>query len=159
MNKLDSILGSKFQEHRQSILTRSFDMGIHTFKVRVPTAGETEAMYNRINNPDKEKIKALWKDRHEKLLKEKDETQANVVYEDDDIIVDGKSLKEATESIYTAQERIVEYFKLLVPDEGQTWDGLEYSDIDSSMPWAIQVELVQNIIDAISPNYKDIRTK
>jgi hypothetical protein len=159
MSKLDSILGSKFQEHRQAILTRSFELGTHTFKVRVPTAGETEAMYERINNPDKEKIDALWKDKFAKLLKEKDDTQENVVYKEDDIIVEGKSLKESTENIYVAQERVVEYFKLLVPEEGQTWDGLEYSDIESSMPWAIQIELVQNIIDAISPNYKDIRTK
>ena len=161
MNKLDSILGTKFQENKQSLLTRTFTMGIHSFKVRVPTAGETDAMYERLNNPNKEKIAELWAEKHAKLLKEKDKATDGVVvvYEADDILVDGQSLKEKTENIYVAQERIVEYFKLLVPDEGQTWDGLEYSDIENSMPWSIQIELVQNIIDSISPNYKDIRTK
>ena len=45
MSKLGNALGSKYQENKLSILTRTFVLGDHTFKVRVPTAGEIEANF------------------------------------------------------------------------------------------------------------------
>jgi len=36
MSKLGSALGKKYEEHKLSILTRTFELGEHTFKVRVP---------------------------------------------------------------------------------------------------------------------------
>lgn len=159
MSKLDKILGAKFQEHKSSIVTRTFEMGGHTFRVRIPTVGETESMYERLATPDDAKLKAVYDEITKDLLKYKDDPIDTVEFKEDDIITEGRSLKEAARNTVLAQARIVEYFRLLVPDEGQSWDGLEYSDIEESMPWAVQIELVQHIIEAISPNYKDIRGK
>ena len=46
MSKLGSALGKKYEENRLSVLTRSFELGDHTFKVRVPSVQEIEAIYN-----------------------------------------------------------------------------------------------------------------
>lgn len=159
MSKLDKILGAKFQENKGSIVTRTFEMGGHTFKIRIPTVGETESMYERLSNPDEAQLKTVFENLTKDLLKYKDEPNEAIEFKDDDVIADGRSLKEAAKNTVMAQARIMEYFKLIVPDEGQSWDGLEYSDIEESMPWAIQIELVQKIMEVISPNYKDIRGK
>ena len=56
MSKLGSALGKKYEENRLSVLTRSFELGDHTFKVRVPSVQEIEAIYNYFKNPNKEKV-------------------------------------------------------------------------------------------------------
>lgn len=159
MSKLDTILGNKFQEHKQAIVTRIFEMGGHTFKVKVPTVGENETIFDRLLNPSEEKIKLIYDDLVKDVIKYKDEPTENLKFTDNDVIVDNKSMREAAKNTIITQERIVEYFKLLIPEEGQSWDGLEYSDIESSLPFAVQIELVQKIMEVISPSYKDIRTK
>jgi hypothetical protein len=58
MSKLGSALGKKYEENRLSVLTRSFELGDHTFKVRVPSVQEIEAIYNYFKNPNEEKIEA-----------------------------------------------------------------------------------------------------
>ena len=45
MSKLGSALGKKYEENRLSVLTRQFELGNHTFKVRIPAVNEIEAIY------------------------------------------------------------------------------------------------------------------
>ena len=54
MSKLASALGKKYEENRLSVLTRKFELGEHTFKVRVPSVGELERIYNYSKNPNQE---------------------------------------------------------------------------------------------------------
>lgn len=159
MSKLDSVLGSKFQEHKQSILTRSFMLGEHTFKVRIPTVGETEAMYDRLKTIDDDKVAEVYQELTQDLIKFKDSGDDTMVFTDDDVVVEGRSMKDAAKTTVTARARILEYFKMLVPEEGQSWEGVEYKDIEAGMPWAVQIEMVEKIIECISPNYKDIKSK
>ena len=58
MSKLGSALGKKYEENRLSVLTRSFELGDHTFKVRVPSVQEIEAIYNYFKNPNEDKVEA-----------------------------------------------------------------------------------------------------
>ena len=52
------------------------------------------------------------------------------------------------------EQRITEYVKLLVPANGEIND-LTYAEIEEVFPLQIQLELLENIIDAIQPGYKD----
>lgn len=159
MSKLGSALGSKYQENKLSIITRTFELGDHTFKVRVPSVKEIEDIYEYFKNPDEEKVKKIYEELTKDLLKFKDEAPDNVQFNDDDIVVDGRSIKEAAKQKCALQHRIVQYIKFLVPENGQSLDDLEYKDVEDEFPLSIQLTLVDKINEVISPDYKEIKSK
>ena len=159
MSKLGSALGKKFEENRISILTRTFELGNHTFKVRVPSVQEIESIYEYFKNPDEKEIEEIYQELSKDLIKFKDEAGDNVEFKDDDIIVDGRSIKEAAKNKATIQHRIVEYIKFLIPEDGQTLEGIEYKDVEVEFPLAIQLTLVDKINEVIAPDYKEARLK
>lgn len=159
MSKLGSALGKKFEENKISILTRTFELGNHTFKVRVPSVQEIESIYEYFKNPDEKEIEEIYQELSKDLIKFKDETNNSVEFKDNDIIVDGRSIKEAAKNKSTIQHRIVEYIKFLIPEDGQTLEGIEYKDIEEEFPLAIQLTLVDKINEVIAPDYKESRLK
>ena len=54
MSNLAQALGKKFIENQQEVRIRSFELGGHTFKVRVPLTVEADATYARLKNIDTE---------------------------------------------------------------------------------------------------------
>lgn len=159
MSKIGSALGSKYQENKLSIVTRTFELGNHTFKVRVPSVKEIEDIYDYFKNPDETKVQTIYDELTKDILKFKDEAPDNIKYEENDIVVDGRSLKEAAKQKCALQHRIVEYIKFLVPENGQSLDDLEYKDVEDEFPLSIQLTLVDKINEVISPDYKDIKSK
>ena len=159
MSKLGSALGKKFEENKISILTRTFELGNHTFKVRVPSVQEIESIYEYFKNPDEKEIEEIYQELSKDLIKFKDETNDSVEFKDNDIIVDGRSIREAAKNKSTIQHRIVKYIKFLIPEDGQTLKGIEYKDIEEEFPLAIQLTLVDKINEVIAPDYKESRLK
>ena len=159
MSKLGSALGKKFEENKISILTRTFELGNHTFKVRVPSVQEIESIYEYFKNPDEKEIEEIYQELSKDLIKFKDEANDSDEFKDDDIIVDGRSIKEAAKNKSTIQHRIVKYIKFLIPEDGQTLEGIEYKDIEEEFPLAIQLTLVDKINEVIAPDYKESRLK
>ena len=135
----------------ESIRYKTFQLGSNTFKVKVPLTTELEQMTERYLAVDE----SLLKDRLEKMtVAIRASGQENVEITEDDVIVDGKSSKETVKSIIQMEQRITEYVKLLVPADGEIND-LTYAEIEEVFPLQIQLELLENIIDAIQPGYKD----
>jgi hypothetical protein len=135
----------------ESIRYKTFQLGSNTFKVKVPLTTELEQMTERYLAVDE----SLLKDRLEKMtVAIRASGQENVEITEDDVIVDGKSSKETVKSIIQMEQRITEYVKLLVPANGEIND-LTYAEIEEVFPLQIQLELLENIIDAIQPGYKD----
>jgi hypothetical protein len=159
MSKLGSALGKKYEENRLSVLTRSFELGDHTFKVRVPSVQEIESIYEYFKNPDEKEIEEIYQELSKDLIKFKDETNDSVEFKDNDIIVDGRSIREAAKNKSTIQHRIVEYIKFLIPEDGQTLEGIENKDVEAEFPLAIQLTLVDKINEVIAPDYKESRLK
>ena len=58
MSKLAKAFGSKYEQHKLSMLTRTFELGDHTFKVRVPSVAEIESIYDYFRNPDEAAVEA-----------------------------------------------------------------------------------------------------
>ena len=75
---------------------------------------------------------------------------------EDDVLVDGRSCKELAKSAIQIEQRIVEYVKLLIVENGDLND-LTYEDIDIEFPFQIQVELMAKITEVIQPGYKESR--
>lgn len=156
MSKLGSALGDKFQQNKLSILTRTFQLGDVTFKVRVPSAGEIERIFEYFKNPDLDAVEKTY----QKLIENiKDIKSDEIEHTDNDILVSGRSMREAAKNQNIVQYRITEYFKFLIPENGQSLDDLEYSDIETEFPFPIQMQFIDAINEVISPEYKEIKQK
>ena len=156
MSKLGQLLGKDYEDHRISILTRTFQFGDATLKVQVPSVARIESIYNEFKNPNKDAIENIYQDLISDL---KSFPEDVVVKSDTDVLVNDRSMREAAKNTYLTQFRILEYFKFLVPQEGQDVNTLTYADIDAEIPLAIQLQIVDKINDVISPDYQNIKSK
>ena len=129
-------------------------MGEHDFKVRVPLSKELEDIQTRVAAIDKEKTDA----RYEKMAAPflADPSISGVEIKEDDVVVDGRSLRDLVKTVTMMEAKIVEYVKLLVPIEG-TLDDITYEEIEAEWPTQVQMELLEKISEAIQPGYKDAR--
>jgi hypothetical protein len=155
-------LASAFGKTIESVRTRSFELGKHTFKVKVPLTAQTDAMFERIRNVDEEKAQAHYVSLSQEFLENKDKysKDSEIVYKDDDIVVKGYSLRETARNKVMTETRVVEMFKLLVPDSKDfDMNSITYKEIDELFPFAIQLEIVEEITKVIAPNYTDSRKK
>lgn len=128
-----------------ALRTKSFELGGHKFKVRIPLSKELEAITERTNQVDP----AKYEQRFALLTK-------GMEVIDGDVMVDGRSTKELVETAIRFENRTVEFFKLLVAENGDLND-LTYEDIESEMPLTVQIEMINAIGDAIQPSFGESR--
>ena len=159
MSKLGNALGSKYQENKLSILTRTFVLGDHTFKVRVPTAGEIEAIFAYYKTPNEDDVEKIYQEITANLRNNKDNKADGVEFTNDDVIVDGRSMRETAKTKAGVQHGIVEYMKLLIPETGASLEDLTYADIEEDFPFAVQLQFLDKIRETISTDYKETRQK
>ena len=160
MGKLSATLGEKYQSKRAAIFTRTFELGGHTFKVHIPSIAEADAIYQKVMNPPDKVIDALYAKMVEPLLTFKDSAspEDEVEYLDNDVVVKGRSMREAAKNKAMTEAKITEYIKLLVPENPQdTMDDITYADVEAEFPLPIQLSLVEKIAEVISPSYKESR--
>jgi hypothetical protein len=159
MTKLSNILGEKYQAKRTNIFTRSFELGGHTFKVRIPFVAESDQIYQKVNNPDEAHIEHIYKTLTEPLMVLKDQnTDSEIEYQENDILVKGRSMREAAKNKAMTENRVVEYIKLLIPEQPDlSLDDLTYEEVEAEFPWTVQIALIEKISEAISPGYKETR--
>lgn len=160
MSKLASAFGNKFD--RDAIRIRFFEMAGHTFKVKVPTTKEYEAMFERVKEVDDSVVESHYQDLAKPFLNKKEEfeKEGDVTFSENDVAVKERSLRETAKSKAITENRIVEFFKLLVPeDQGFDMSTITYEMVDELFPFAIQLQVVDEINATISPNYKDARSK
>lgn len=156
MSKLGKAFGDKYEKNKIKIMTRTFELGGHTFKVRVPQVGELENIYNFKKALDDADVETMY----QQMVKDiKSIDDPDVVKTDNDVVIQGRSMRQAAVTKLELQHRIVEYFKLLIPETDASLDDLEYSDIESEFPLPIQLEFVEKINHVISPDYKETRGK
>jgi excinuclease UvrABC ATPase subunit len=157
MSKIAAALGESYQAKREELRIRKFDLGGHTFKVRVPVVAETDAIFKRINEPDETRVQELFDKLAKPLLEHKDEAKTSgFEFVDGDILIEGKSTRQTVRTQVMTQTRITEFIKLLVPVEG-TMADITYEDIEAEFPMSTQLALVEKIAEVISPTYRESR--
>lgn len=159
MTKLGNALGNKFQENKLSILTRTFLFGDHTFKVRVPTTGEVDAIFAYYKTPNETDVETIYNDITKTLRENKDNKADGVEFTDNDVIVDGRSMRETAKTKAGVQHGIVEYMKFLIPENGESLADLTYADIEEDFPFTVQLQFLDKIRETISTDYKETRQK
>jgi len=158
MTKLSSAFGEKYQAKRKDLLTRSFVLNGHTFKVRIPLVIESDAIYKKVSNPDDETIEKIYQEITAPLRQFESNQSEDFEFTDTDILVEGRSMREAAKNKAITEARITEFFKLLVPEmEGISLEDLTYADIEEEFPIAVQMVIVEKIGEVISPTYREAR--
>ena len=147
MNKLASAFGDSLQ-----LRTKTFELGGHIFKVRIPLTKELEEISARCETINDTAFKA----RYDKAVAGFKESKDGVEIKKDDVIVDGRSTKELVQSAMKMENRIVEFIKLLIPEAGNL-DDITYDDVEAEWPFAVQLEILSKISEAIQPGYKESR--
>jgi hypothetical protein len=156
MSKIASILGN--EKKLKDIRIKKFELGGHTFRVRVPLVSESDAIYAKVMNPSEEKVSEIYQQLTASLIQFKDKESDDFQFSDDDVIVSGRSMREAAKNKAMIETRVVEYIKLLVPEnEDQTLDDITYKDIEDEFPLSVQMSLIKAIGEAISPTYEESR--
>lgn len=156
MSKIASILGN--EKKLKDIRIKKFELGGHTFRVRVPLVSESDAIYAKVMNPSEEKVSEIYQQLTASLIQFKDKESEDFKFVDNDVIVNGRSMQEAAKNKAMIETRVVEYIKLLVPEsENQTLDDITYKDIEEEFPLSVQMALIKAIGEAISPTYEESR--
>ena len=158
MSKFSSAFGDKYQANKKNLLTRSFELGGHTFKVRIPLVSESDAIYKKVSEPDDEVVEKTYIEITKPLRQFENSQTEEFKFTDNDILVDGRSMREAAKNKAITEARITEFFKLLVPElEGASLEDLTYQDIEEEFPLSIQMMIVEKIGEVISPTYREAR--
>ena len=158
MTKFSSAFGDKYQANRKNLLIRSFELGGHTFKVRIPLVAESEEIYKKVSEPDDETVEKIYVEIIASLKKFETTQTEDFKFTDNDILVEGRSMREASKNKAITEARITEFFKLLVPElEGASLEDLTYADIQDEFPISVQMQIVEKIGEVISPTYKEAR--
>jgi hypothetical protein len=158
MTKFSSAFGDKYQTNRKNLLIRTFELGGHTFKVRIPLVAESDAIYKKVSEPDEETVEKVYQEITKPLRQFENNQTEEFKFTDNDILVDGRSMREAAKNKAITEARITEFFKLLVPEmEGVTFEDLTYADIEEEFPIAVQMQIVEKIGEVISPTYREAR--
>ena len=88
------------------------------------------------------------------------ENDPEVKYLENDVLIKDRSIRETTRNKVLTENRLVEAFKMLVP-ENKDFDmnTITYADIEEFFPFSVQLELLDYINATISPNYTATKGK
>jgi len=160
MTKLASVLGSKYESKRSGLFIRAFELGGHTFKVRIPSVAESDQIYAKIAAPDEAEVEDAYQKIVAPLMQFRNQKDLDSEFEftETDVLIDGRSLRETAKTKIQTQVRITEFIKLLVPENPKdSLENLTYADVEAEFPIAVQMALIEKIAEAVSPNYKESR--
>lgn len=158
MTKLASLLGTQYETKRKGLFIRQFELGGHIFKVRIPSVAESDEMYDRIQNPAEAEVDAIYTTIATPLEQFRDQDTEEFKFTDNDIVVNGRSLRETAKTKLMTQTRITEFIKLLIPENpNDSLAELTYEEVELEFPITVQIALMEKIAEAISPSYKESR--
>ena len=162
MNTFASALGKKFLEDKDAVRTRSFELGGHIFKVKVPLTAEYEAILARIAVTDEATIEKYFQELAKPFMERREEfeKEQDIEYTKNDILLKGTSMRETAKNKTITENRILEFFKLIVPEEKDfDMTTITYAMVEELFPFPIQIQIMGEIGNVISPSYKEIKGK
>jgi len=155
MTKLSNALGAAYEEKRKEFLIGKFEYGGYTFKVRIPLTSESDAIYQSITNPDKDRVEEIFKLLVAPVLQFKDLEGSGFIFTDDDVLVNKQSMREAAKAKAMTEIRITSYIRMLIGDG--SLEDITYPEIESEWPLSVQLGMCERIGEVISPSYKESR--
>lgn len=145
-------LSQSLKINSDNIRIREFTMAGQKLRVRVPLASEMEAITKAVDDVE-------WQGKFEDLQKSfAADPDAKLEQVEDDVMVNGKSIKELAIMSAKTEERIVQMIRLLVPaEDGFDMSQITYADVEAEFPFSVQIEMMKKISEVISPGYEETR--
>lgn len=166
-----SKLGKQFEQVKTSIQIKTItvDLGDVKFnlKMKVPLKKEMEEINAKILTPSKERVDQVFEklagpmrktleDGGEEFIKALNANKQSVEMTEDDLIVDGVSLRQVAQYQAIEEVRIEEFFHLLVSETGEPVNE-SFEQISAEFPEFAMKEIAQSIQSAIAPDYKSAK--
>ena len=164
-------LGASFNEVKNQIKFRTIniDLGEVKFdlKVRILLKREMEDLVAAISSPPKEKVAEIYAKFTAPILKSIEEggegfldavnsEKQMLIVKDDDIIVDGSSVKQVASLSASWQIKVEKYFSLLQSDSGEPITE-NFEQISEEFPESVIRKIVEEIENALKPNYGEVK--
>jgi len=161
-------LGSSYDKVKDQakLKTISINLGDVQFdlKVRIPLKKEMEALTERINNPDKDRIDIIFKrlaepikkiveDSGDEFLSVVNSEKQTITITDDDVVLDGSSVRQAATLTAMWEIKVEEYFHLLESETGIPVNET-FEQISEELPDIAIKEILEVIETSIKPDYK-----
>lgn len=161
-------LGASYSQVRDQVKIKKIEITvgsvIFNLRVRVPLKREMEQIIDRISNPSPDLVEQIY-ERLSKPLREtiteggneflevlnKDKPVITVL--DDDIILDGNSVKQVATFTAMWETKVQEFFHLLQSESGEPINET-YEQILEEFPEAVIRQIVEDIESAVKPDYK-----
>lgn len=168
---ISSKLGKQFQQVKADIQTKkiTIDLGDVKFdlKMKVPLKKEMEEINAKILTPSKERVDQVFEkiagpmrktleEGGEDFIKALNANKQSVEITDDDLIVDGVSLRQVAQYQTIEEVRIEEFFHLLISETGVPVNE-SFDQISAEFPEFVMKEIAQCIQSAIAPDYKSAK--
>lgn len=164
-------LGENFANLKDKIKIKTikieWDGSEYDFKIRVPLKKEIEEMTQRILNPEKQRVDNFYNeftaslnktldDENQDLMEVINKDKPTLVRTDDDIILDGTSLRQFSMFKVMDMVKVEEHFHLL-QSETDIPINESYDDILNEFPEQFVKILVAAIEKAIRPDYLETK--
>lgn len=164
-------LGASFASVRDKLKHRTinveFDDAVFDLRVRIPLKHEMESITNRIQNPTAKHIEKIYKRFSAPLLDTLKEAgddflnainngEQKIIVSDNDVIVNGTSMRQVALMSAMSEVRIQEYFRLLQSDTGEPITET-YEEIAAEFPEQVVKLIVDAIENAIKPDYQNAK--
>lgn len=168
---LSSKLGQSYEKVKSDVKVKtiSVDLGEVKFdlKVRVPLKKEMEDITNRIISPDPARVQKIYErlaqplraalnEGGEEFVKALNEKKETIIVKDDDLVIDGTSVRQVANFSAVEEVKVEEYFHLLISETGEPVNE-NYEQITQEFPEFAIKEIVQAIESAIKPDYKTVK--
>lgn len=163
---LGNKLGKAVQQDTLQVRKITVDLGETKFdlRVKVPLKKQIEDINARIFSPGPERVEAIYQRLAGPMLKTMQEGGEDFVkalgesvsIKDDDLIVDGTSLRQVAQIQAMEETKVEEYFHLLVSETEESVNET-YEEITGQLPEFVVKEIVTAVQGAISPDYRSIK--
>jgi hypothetical protein len=166
---LASKLGQNIDSKSLSIKKIHIDLGDISFglRVRIPLKKEIENINAKVITPNEKKVNTIYEKLSQPLLKTIEEggdkflevlNQSNKMIEvlENDLIVDGTSLRQIASYQAIEESRIESYFQLLISETNEPITEA-YDEIMAEFPEFVVKEIIKEIQNAIHPDYSSAK--
>lgn len=159
-------LGASFDQVKDQIkikpITLTIGEATFTLRVRIPVKREMEEMVEAITSPPAETIEAAYKRLSQPILdavKEGGETvleAGKLQIKDDDLIMDGTSVRQVATFTAMYETKVQRYFALLQSETDEPITE-SYEQIAEEFPESIIKQIIEEIESAVRPDYKSAK--
>jgi hypothetical protein len=160
--------GASYNDIKERIKYRTLSIEFDTIKfdlkVRIPLKREMEEILTDITSPKAEAVAVIYeklskpildsiKEGGDEFLKTVNAEKQFITVLDEDIILDGTSIKQVATMTAMWEIRVEKYFHLLQSETGEPINE-SFSEISEEFPESLIKQIVETIEQTVKPDYK-----